>query len=248
MDNQLFTYFVSDLHLGLHPRSESLQREKRFVNWLDSIKDSTAELFLVGDVFDFWWEYKRVVPKGYVRLLGKIAEFTDEGIPVHFFTGNHDMWTANYLSDEVGMRVHTSPLCRNINGHVFFIAHGDDLGPGDWGYKILNQVFKSRSLRWLYSLMHPNIGVAIGENWAKHSRYSKSLSEAFKGEDQERLVQFAKQKLKDEHIDYFVLGHRHCPVKLQLSENTVFINLGDWITHFSYGVFDGTHFTLKDYK
>jgi UDP-2,3-diacylglucosamine hydrolase len=248
LGNNKSVYFASDLHLGLYPKDNSLKREKLFVKWLDSIRPDIQELYLLGDVFDFWWEYNRVVPKGFVRLLGKLAEFTDAGIPVHFFCGNHDMWIHKYFEQEIGMTIYKRSVLRTIYGKTFLIGHGDDLGRGDFGYKLLNKLFKNRVLRWMYSRIHPNLGVAIGQGWAKRSRYSKPFSEEFKGEEKERLVQYANEKLRSESIDYFVFGHRHIPVKLQLTDSSVFVNLGDWITHFTYGKFNGNTFELNRFS
>lgn len=247
MAQEQFIYFASDFHLGLYPKSQSLEREKKVVQWLESIKDKAAEVYLLGDIFDFWWEYKRVVPKGYTRFLGKIAELTDCGVKVHFMTGNHDMWINQYLSEEAGMIIHRKPITKIFNKRRFFIAHGDDLGPGDFGYKCLKLLFKNKVLQWFFSWLHPDIGVFIGNNWAKHSRYSKTLKDQFKGEDKERLVLFAKKTLQTTPVDYFIFGHRHIPVELPLDDNTTFINLGDWINHFTYGVFDGNNFQLKSF-
>jgi len=243
-----FIYFASDLHLGLYPKYRSLEREKKVVHWLESIKDKASEIYLLGDIFDFWWEYKRVVPKGFTRFLGKIAELTDNGVKVHFMTGNHDMWINQYLSEETGMIIHRKPIIKKMNEKRFFIAHGDDLGPGDIGYKCLKKCFKNKVLQWFFSWLHPDIGIYIGQTWAKKSRYSKTLTDQFKGEDKERLVLFAKKILQNKPIDYFIFGHRHIPVELKLNKDTTFINLGDWITHFTYGVFDGNGIQLKSFE
>lgn len=246
-DENKKTYFASDLHLGLYPPDKSLEREKLFVRWLNAIRHNAHAIFLVGDIFDFWWEYKKVVPRGFTRFLGKISELTDSGIPVHFFTGNHDIWIKDYLPDETGIILHRKPYVTTINGKTFFIAHGDDLGPGDTGYKILNKLFKNRFLQWLYSRLHPNLSISIGQAWAKKSRYSKDLIENFKGENSERQILFAKNMLKTNHFDYFVFGHRHIPLQFKLNNHSTLIYLGDWIIHYSYGVFDKHGFRIEQW-
>jgi len=241
-------YFVSDLHLGLYPASRSREREKLFVQWLTENSDSIGELYLLGDIFDFWWEYKKVVPRGFTRFLGAMSGLTDRGIAVHFFTGNHDLWVTDYLQNECGITVHRRPFKTIIGGKKFFIAHGDGVGKGDYGYKLLRMLFHSRPLQWLYSRIHPNLAVAIGHFWAKHSRYSKGFAGEFKGESREHQICFAREILKNEHFDYFVFGHRHIPLCLPLNDTSVFVNTGDWLTNFSYGCFDGTMLEVKKYS
>jgi UDP-2,3-diacylglucosamine hydrolase len=242
-------YFISDLHLGLFPESRSLEREKLVVSWLDEIKHEAAELYLVGDIFDFWHEYKHVVPKGFTRFLGKLAELSDNGTKIHYFPGNHDIWAYGYFKTEFGAEIYNSHLIKEIYGTKFFIAHGDGLGPGDYSYKVLKRIFTNRILQWIFSRLHPNFALWIGKTWSKNSRYSKGIvAEKFGGELKEILIQYAKKKLKDEHFDIFIFGHRHIPSDIKLGENSRIINLGDWISSFTYGVFDDGNFSLNQYR
>lgn len=239
-------YFISDVHLGLPDYERSLVREKKLVAWLSEIKESTKELYLMGDIFDFWIDYKRVAPRGYTRFLAKIAEFTDSGIPVHFFTGNHDIWAYDYLPQEIGVTIHRKPVEKEILGKRFYLAHGDGLGNFDKGFKILKSIFTNKVLQWFFARLHPNLALAIGNGWSRKNRYieeQKNLE--FLGEDKEWLVIFSKSLLKTKDLDYLVFGHRHIPVKLEIKKNTYFINLGDWINNFTYGVFDGENFEVK---
>ena len=241
-------YFISDLHLGLHPLEKSREREKRVVRWLDEIKKDAQELFLVGDIFDFWFEYKRVAPQGFTRFLGKLAELADSGIRIHYFIGNHDIWFKNYLVNETGFILHKEAISVLINEKRFYIGHGDGLGPGDIRYKILRSIFHSRVIRWFFQrLVHPDAAVWIGYNWSKNSRYARGLKEEFQGEEKEKQIVYARQILKREHYDFFVLGHRHLPLDYKLSDTCRMINLGEWITQDSYAVFDGSVMTLKQF-
>jgi len=240
-------YFASDVHLGLPNYKESLVREKRLFVWLDTIKDDAKEIILLGDIFDFWFEYKRAIPRGFTRFLGKLCEITDFGIPVHFFTGNHDMWIFDYLPKETGIILHKEPIVKEYSGKKFFLAHGDGLGPGDKSYKLLKKIFASRFSQWLFARFHPNIGIWIANTWSTHSRYSRE-TRPFEGEDKEWLILYSKKLLKSEDFDYIVYGHRHLPMDLQLNEKTRYINLGDWITNFTYAVFDGEKMELKKFK
>lgn len=242
-------YFISDFHLGVPDYEKSLEREKRVVKWLDEVKNDAREIYFLGDVFDFWFEYKTVVPKGYTRLLGKIAEITDSGIPVHYFTGNHDMWCFDYFQKELGVKLYKEPVKRKINGKTFFLGHGDGLGPGDKGYKFIKKVFSSKTCQWLFARLHPNLGVGVANYFSNKSRTANGISdEKFLGEEKEWLVQFAKEELKkDPEINYFIFGHRHLPLDIKINENTRYINLGDWIRYNSYAVFDGKKVELKYY-
>ena len=242
-------YFASDFHLGVPDHDKSLVREKLIVKWLDDIKHDAEEIFLMGDMFDFWFEYKAVVPKGYVRLLGKLAEISDAGIPLHIFTGNHDMWLFDYLKKELNAKIYHAPIVREFNGKKFFLGHGDGLGPGDKGYKFIKKIFASKVCQWLFARLHPNFGMWIGNFWSKRSRVANGESdEVFKGEENEWLYLFAKEKLKKEHFDYFIFGHRHLPLDLKVGENSRYINLGEWIKSNSYAVFDGEKLELKIFK
>jgi len=240
-------YFVSDIHLGLHPVAKSRQREKKFVQWLDDIKQDAEALYLLGDIFDYWFEYRKVVPRGFVRTLGKLAELSDRGIDIHFFTGNHDVWVFDYLPTEIGLTVHSGPLITEIKGKRFFIAHGDGLGPGEPGYKVLLAIFVSRGGQWLYARIHPNSSTAFAHWWSRKSRYSKGVSEAFQGEDKEEQIVFARKILEREYFDYFVFGHRHVAMDINLDGKSHLINTGEWIFGSSYAVFDGQELVLKEY-
>ncbi|MBN1951310.1 MAG: UDP-2,3-diacylglucosamine diphosphatase [Bacteroidales bacterium] len=242
-------YFISDVHLGLYPEEKSRQREKLLVTWIDSVKDTMEELYLMGDIFDFWHEYKHVIPKGFTRFLGRLAELSDRGVRISFFSGNHDTWAYSYFREELGIRIYHKPIEKEIYGKKFLLAHGDGLGPGDKSYKILKWIFRNRPLQYLFARLHPNFALWLGKTWSKSSRYAKGIvAEEFLGEDKEFQFLYAKDKLREGHIDYFIFGHRHIPVDIEIAENTRVINLGDWIYSFTYGVFDGEEFALKPFQ
>ncbi|MCZ2222118.1 MAG: UDP-2,3-diacylglucosamine diphosphatase [Chitinophagales bacterium] len=239
-------YFLSDFHLGAPDYQSSLEREKKIVAFLDSIKQSASEIFILGDMFDFWFEYKTVVPKGYTRLLGKLAEITDTGIPIYFFVGNHDMWMNGYFEKELNIKVYYEPKIFERFGKKLFIGHGDGLGPGDHGYKFIKKIFRNKICQWLFGALHPSWGIGIANYFSRKSREKTGTSdEHFLGEDKEWLYIFSKEKLKEEHFDYFIFGHRHYPIKLSISENSYYINIGDWINNFTYAVFDGNTIEIK---
>ena len=239
-------YFASDIHLGLPNYEESLKREKLFVKWLDEIKSDAKEIILLGDIFDFWFEYKRAIPKGFSRFLGKLCELTDSGIPVHFFIGNHDMWIFDYLPKETGIILHREPLVKEYSGKKFYLAHGDGFGSGDRLYTLLKGIFASKFLQWCFARLHPNLGIWIADSWSSHSRYSRE-TRPFEGEDKEWLIIYSKELLEKESFDFMVYGHRHYPSDIKLNESCRYINLGDWLSHFTYGVFDGKDMLLKKY-
>ena len=240
-------YFASDLHLGVPNKEKSLVREKLFVQWLDDIKSNAEAIFLVGDIFDFWFEYKKAVPKGYVRLLGKLAEISDSGVPIHIFTGNHDMWLFDYLEDEINAHIYRDPKEIFLKGKHFFIGHGDGLGPRDNGYKLIKKIFKNKLCQWLFERIHPNLGISIAQYWSKKSRIANGeKDESYNGE-KEWLTQFCKEKMKSIKVDYFIFGHRHLPLEVDLGNNTTYINLGEWVNYNSYAVFDGNKLELKRY-
>lgn len=241
-------YFISDLHLGLYPKEKSFLRERLVVQWLDSIKTDAQILFLCGDIFDFWYEYRKVIPKGFTRFLGKLCELADSGIEMHFFTGNHDVWVFDYLEKEVGLTVHHKHDHFLINGINFYIGHGDNLKFDDIGYKFLKACFSSPVLQFLFSRLHPNLALSFGHAWSKKSRLSKGISEAFLGENKEHQILFAKDYIKTNNIQYFVFGHRHIAMNYKLSESSRLINLGEWIGSYSYAEFDGVKMELKFYK
>ncbi len=238
-------YFASDFHLGVPNEELSLAREKNIVSWLNSIKDSAFEIFLAGDIFDFWFEYKTVVPRGYTRLLGKIAELTDNGIKIHYFTGNHDMWTFGYLEKEIGIILHRDPIEITFNNKVFYIGHGDGLGPGDKGYKFIKKVFASRISQWLFARLHPNFGIGLANFWSRKSRnVNGPVDEVFLGDDKEWLVIYCKEILKTKKINFFIFGHRHLLLNIKLNEDSRYINLGDWFKSKNYVEFDGKNLNI----
>jgi UDP-2,3-diacylglucosamine hydrolase len=242
-------YFLSDAHLGIPNHSSSLRREKHLVSFLDKIKADAFEIYLLGDLFDFWFEYKTVVPKGYVRLLGKIAEIADSGIPVYYFTGNHDMWAFDYFEKEIGVKMIRKPINRIINDKHFLIGHGDGIGPGDKGYKRLKKVFSNRLCQKLFSYLHPGFGTSLALFFSRKSRLANGITdEVFLGEEKERLILYCKKKLQKEHFDYFIFGHRHLPMNLKLLDNSRYINTGDWFKNYSYVEFDGNDCELKYFE
>jgi UDP-2,3-diacylglucosamine hydrolase len=238
-------YFVSDVHLGAPALNNNREREMLFARWLDEIKPDVGELYLMGDIFDYWWEYKKVVPRGFTRILGRIADLTDSGIPVHFFTGNHDLWIFDYLPEELGIILHKQEFVTTLSGKKFFLAHGDGLDANDKGYIFLKKLFTNRKLQWIFARLHPNFALGIAHKWSKSSRIAKIGTEKKFNVKDEGMFRFAECYPEKEQIDYFIFGHRHRMVDIQLRENSRFILLGDWINCFSYGVFDGEKFELK---
>ena len=243
-------YFLSDAHLGSLAIPHGRTQERRLVRFLDSIKEKASAVYLLGDMFDFWNEYRYVVPKGYSRFLGKLSELTDNGVEVHFFAGNHDLWTYGYLEEECGVIVHKAPVTTEIYGKVFFLAHGDGLGDPDNKFKILRKLFHNRTCQRLLNFVHPRWGMALGLNWAKHSRLKRADGKEvpFMGEDKEFLVRFARDyKRSHPNIDYFLFGHRHIELDLPIDKSTRMLILGDWIWQFTYAVFDGEQLFLGEY-
>lgn len=249
-------YFISDAHLGSRALSHTRQQERRLCRFLDDIKDKAQAVYMLGDMFDFWYEYRNVVPKGFSRFLGKLSELTDMGVEVHFFTGNHDIWCGDYLSNECGVQIHRQPLTVEITDKLFYLAHGDGLGDTDWKFRILRSIFHNKWCQYAFSLIHPDIGVEIGLRWAKHSRekHEPCLQDNYsgvsnyQGEDEEYLVQYAKMyKKAHQDINFFIFGHRHIELDLMLSKDTRMLILGDWITQCSYAVWDGEHMYLENY-
>ena len=239
-------YFASDFHLGLPAGSPPVEREKKVVRWLNSVRNNARAIYLLGDVFDFWWEYKRVVPKGFTRFLGTISSITDSGIQVHFFTGNHDMWVGDYLSKECGIIIHTAPLTTEFDGQIFHLAHGEGLGTKDVFYKILLALFRNKTLIKMYSALHPYIGIGIGQKWSLNSRLGKGVMMEFLGEDKEDLIRYARSVLKNQEIDYFIFGHRHLSKDFKLKEGPEIIFLGDWIRNGSYAEWDGSRLIFRN--
>ena len=246
-------YFASDFHLGVPDYESSLNREKKLVSWLESIRNDASAIFLMGDVFDFWYEYKTVVPKGYTRLLGKLADLSDSGIEIHLFRGNHDIWAFDYLKKELNIQLHRKPITTSSRGKTFFLAHGDGLGPGDHGYKFLKRVFEFKPNQWLFRWLHPDIGARLGLFFSKKSRIA-NMAKMGKMEndiplEDEMLYIFANSEHKRKpEINYFVFGHRHIPLQHPIGKETELFILGDWIAHFSYAVFDGEKLQLEYFK
>lgn len=239
-------YFVSDSHLGVPDPASSLRREKLLVRWLDTVAPDADEVFLLGDIFDFWFEYRTVVPKGFVRLLGKLAELADRGVKLHFFTGNHDMWTFDYLEKEIGLTVHRRPIERVFEGKRFYIGHGDGLGPGDTGYKVLKAIFTCRFCQRLFSFIHPGAGIRLASYFSRKSRVANGKTdELYLGADKESLEAYCRQVLQKKKVDYFVFGHRHLPLDVEVGPGSRYINTGDWVFRFSYAVFGEGKLELK---
>ena len=252
-------YFLSDFHLGAPDHASSLEREKIIVQFLDEIKKDAAEIFIVGDMFDFWYEYRKVVPKGYVRLLGRLGELSDAGIPIHFFVGNHDMWMRDYFKKELNIPVYFEPKEFEHNGKKFLIGHGDGLGPGDHGYKRLKKLFRNPVSKWLFGILPPMAGMGLANYLSRRSRaQTGAAEEIFLGEGKEWLILYCKEILTKKNIDFFIFGHRHLAIDYRLSPLSTqwrgaggearYINLGDWIHYYTYAVFDGHNLELKSYK
>ena len=241
-------FFASDFHLGMGTPEESRMREQRILRWLDEIEPEAEALYLLGDLFDYWFEYKQVVPKGYVRFLGKLAQMVDKGIPVHIFSGNHDVWMFDYLEQELGATVHHKPLTITLKDKLFLLGHGDGLGPGDHGYKFIKKIFRSPINQWLFARIHPNLALWLMKHFSKTSRESQE-DEGFLGAEKEWLVQYAERKIKEESYDYLLFGHRHLPIDYLLSnKKSRYLNCGDWIHHNTFLVFDGESLDLKTYE
>ena len=242
-------YFASDQHFGAPTREASFPREQKFVAWLDEVKKDAEAIFLLGDLFDFWFEYKTVVPKGFVRVLGKLAEIRDSGIPIYFFVGNHDLWMNDYFQKELNISVYHDNKEFTFNNKTFLIGHGDGKGPGDKGYKRMKKVFVHPFSKWLYRWLHPDIGMKLAQYLSVKNKLISGVEDVkYLGEDNEWLVLYAKRKLETKHYNYFVFGHRHLPMTVQVGENSEYVNLGDWIGYFTYGVFDGEKFELKKFE
>lgn len=242
-------YFASDLHLGYPNAAKSREREKLFIEWLDFIKPDCKELYLLGDIFDFWFEYRWVIPKGYIRFLAKIAEFTDAGIPVYMFKGNHDQWLSNYLPEEIGIILYEKPITKEYNGKRLYIHHGHALGKYDKGMNFLHAIFTNKSLKWLFSRIHPNGAFSFAHRWSSHNRKKKTYeSSNYLGDENEWLLLYSKDVEAVNHHDYYVYGHRHVAVDKALGNSARYINIGNWISNTSYGIFDGNTMQIKIFK
>ncbi len=240
-------YFASDFHLGVPDEKSSREREMAVVKWLGEIEHDAKEIYLVGDIFDFWFEYAKVIPKGFVRLQGKIAELVDKGITVNFFTGNHDMWMFDYFEKELGVKIYRDNIVREYFGKKIMIGHGDGLGPGDYSYKFLKKVFASKVCQWLFARIHPNLGMWIADKWSRSSRVANDNKEKFLGEQNEWLAIYCKEQLMKEHYDLFIFGHRHLPLDIRLTEQSRYINLGEWVHHRTYVKLSEQGAELKKY-
>jgi len=242
-------YFASDFHLGSPSHKESRIREDRIVRWLTSIELTCSELFLMGDVFDFWFEYSTVIPKGYIRLQGKLAAMSDAGIKIYFFKGNHDMWVDDYFTKEMGIQIVSDELIINRSGKSFYLHHGDGLGPGDANYRVLRKIFRNPLCQWLFSVLPPKIGLGIANGWSQKSRKVNVLvEEPFIGAENEWLAVYSREVLEKQHYDYFIYGHRHRPMIIDLGKNSQYYNTGEWFTYNSYVVFDGEELRLEYFE
>lgn len=240
-------YFASDFHLGAPNQASSREREDRIVRWLDFIKGDASEIFLMGDVFDFWFEFETVIPKGFIRFQGKLAELSDSGVKITFFKGNHDMWMFDYFQREMGIDIVSDELVFERNSKKFYLHHGDGLGPGDKMYKILKRIFRSKTCQWLFARLHPDLGVGIAQRWSRSSRAQNAKLEVFVGIEEEWLYNYSGNLLKKEFYDYLIFGHRHLPLDLSLGQSR-YINLGEWLNFNSYAVFDGENLELKYFE
>jgi UDP-2,3-diacylglucosamine hydrolase len=241
-------FFASDFHLGVPTFEASLEREKKIVKWLDSIKHEAHSIYLLGDIFDFWFEYKHAVPKGFLRLQGKLAELRDDGIPVIFFTGNHDMWMFDYFPTQLGIPIYREPQSIRVENQKILIGHGDGLGPGDHTYKFLKKFFNSGLCQWLFARIHPNLGIGIARLWSRKSRISSTKKdERFKTPEGEFLWVYCNEVEKKEHHDFYIFGHRHLPLELRIGDRSMYINLGEWVNHRTYAVYDGKQVELKTF-
>ena len=244
-------YFLSDAHLGSWAIEHRRMQERRLVRFLDSIKEKAAAVYLLGDMFDFWYEYKYVVPKGFTRFLGKISELTDMGVEVHYFTGNHDIWAYDYLAEECGVILHKQPQTIELYGKIFYLAHGDGLGDPNKSFKVIRSIFHNKTCQWLFSGLHPRWGMWFGLTWAKHSRMKHGMGgdpPDYMGDDKEHLILYTKKYIQyHSNVDYFIYGHRHIEVDKQLTKKARVIILGDWISQFSYVVYDGEHLLMQEY-
>ena len=241
-------YFSSDNHLGAPNFSESIIREKLFVSWLDIIKKDAQVIFLLGDLFDFWFEYYNSVPKGFTRVLGKLAELSDSGIKIYFFVGNHDYWTRDYFTKEIGMEVIKKPTEFKINNKLFFIGHGDGLGPGDFKYKFLKRIFRNPLFIFLFRINYPWFGIPLGKFLSRKNKILSGNNIKFISKENEMLYHFSMKQLKSKHYDFFIFGHRHLPLKIELDNNSYYYNTGDWINHYSFLHFKDDSLELKYFK
>ncbi|WP_324676008.1 UDP-2,3-diacylglucosamine diphosphatase [Hymenobacter sp. GOD-10R] len=241
-------YFASDFHLGTPDVASSAARERRIVRWLDQCAKDAAAIYLVGDIFDFWFEYRHAIPRGFIRLQGKLAELTDSGIPVTFFTGNHDMWMFDYFTEELNIPILRHPVSQRIGNHIFHIGHGDGLGPKDYTYKFLKQVFASPVAQWLFARLHPNFGIGIANNWSRRSRIQNTAKDEKYFGDDEWLLVYCRELERLHHHDYYVFGHRHLPLDVEVTANSRYVNLGEWVNYRTYASYDGDQLALLHFE
>ena len=241
-------YFLSDVHLGSAFHKDSIEIERKLCRWFDNVKHDAKEIYLMGDIFDYWFEYKNVIPRGFTRVLGKLSELTDSGIPIYFFIGNHDIWLTDYLSSECGLIIEKKPVVKTLNGKLFFLAHGDGLGAESLTFRLARKIYHNKILRILYAAIHPRWTIMLARNWSNSSRLNGEIA-SYLGEEKEHLIQFAKKQMKTHpEIKYFVFGHRHIMLNLSLSIKSNIVILGDWISYFSYAVYDGDTVQLKQFE
>lgn len=240
MSQRNTTYFISDLHLGAS-YLDTRQSEQKVIDWLNSIKSSAKRLIFLGDILDYWYEYRHVVPRGYIRFFGKLAELSDSGIEIHWFTGNHDIWIFDYLPAELGITLHRTNEVLDIDGHSFFLSHGDEVGERKWSFRFIQWLFRNKVAQWCYSWIHPDLTMILAHKWSSSSRKKNNQKgeKHFRGEKHEPLVRFAKEYIKNNNVEYLIFGHRHILLDLMLTRNNRMVILGDWIKHFSYASFDG---------
>lgn len=241
-------YFLSDVHLGSVFHKDSIEVERKMCRWFDAVKHDAKAIYLMGDIFDYWFEYKNVVPRGFTRVLGKLSELTDSGIPIYFFIGNHDIWLTDYLSSECGLIIERKPVVRILEGKTFFLAHGDGLGDESASFKFIRKIYHNKFLRILYAAVHPRWTMAFASTWSNYSRVNGDIT-PYMGEEKEYLIRFSKEYLKTTpNINYFIFGHRHIMLNLALKSDSNIVILGDWMTYFSYAVFDGDTMELKQFE
>lgn len=244
-------FFASDFHLGVDARLTSRERELQIIRWLDDVTPQASAIYLLGDIFEFWHEYKTVVPKGYTRLLGKLAEMRDGGLPITAFTGNHDLWMFGYFEQELGIPVEKKPIQVEINGLKFMLGHGDGLGPNDTGYKRMKKIFTNPFCQWCFGWIHPTVGMHLAHYSSGQSRAATPPEErGWLGDDREWLVQYANRKIDQGlDIDFFIFGHRHLPIDWMLKNGkSRYINLGEWMHANSFGVLEDRHFSLRFFE
>lgn len=242
-------YFASDFHLGAPNPETSKLRERKIIRWLDSVADDAAAIFLVGDIFDFWFEYGEVIPKGFIPFISKISQLRDRKIPIFFFTGNHDLWMRDYFTTELGIPVYHNPIELSVEGKIILVGHGDGLGPGDKSYKFLKKVFTNPVSNWLFRWFHPDFGVKLARSWSSHSRITNTAKDEgrFLGDD-EWLWHYCKEIQASQHHDYYIFGHRHLPLELPVGEKATYFNMGEWVSQYTFLEFDGKKVTLKTFE